>query len=160
MMNLVTPASAVTVVLDFTVNGGINGQITYQAPTLNGDISSLSAISLTIDSHDYTLGEVGFISPWQAGQSLIGGILNGVDSVVDGTDDFVLLFNPSSSSGLFFTYTTSAHPLDEINTVGSFTLTELRATPLPAALPLFTTGLGALGLLGWRRKKKAAVTAA
>lgn len=30
------------------------------------------------------------------------------------------------------------------------------ATPLPAALPLFATGLGALGLLGWRRKKKAA----
>ena len=28
-------------------------------------------------------------------------------------------------------------------------------TPLPAALPLFGTGLGALGLLGWRRKRKA-----
>jgi hypothetical protein len=34
------------------------------------------------------------------------------------------------------------------------------ATPLPAALPLFATGLGAVGLLGWRRKKKAAVLAA
>jgi hypothetical protein len=30
------------------------------------------------------------------------------------------------------------------------------ATPLPAALPLFATGLGAIGLLGWRRKRKAA----
>ena len=29
-------------------------------------------------------------------------------------------------------------------------------TPLPGALPLFATGLGAFGLLGWRRKKKAA----
>ena len=28
-------------------------------------------------------------------------------------------------------------------------------TPLPAALPLFAGGLGALGLLGWRRKRKA-----
>src|SRR5262249_45205985 len=27
-------------------------------------------------------------------------------------------------------------------------------TPLPTALPLFATGLGALGLLGWRRKRK------
>jgi hypothetical protein len=31
-------------------------------------------------------------------------------------------------------------------------------TPLPAALPLFATGLGALGLLGWRRKRKACVS--
>ena len=28
------------------------------------------------------------------------------------------------------------------------------ATPLPAALPLFASGLGGLGLLGWRRRKK------
>jgi hypothetical protein len=33
------------------------------------------------------------------------------------------------------------------------------ATPLPAALPLFATGLGALGLLSWRRKKKAQAVA-
>ena len=32
--------------------------------------------------------------------------------------------------------------------------------PLPAALPLFATGLGALGLLGWRRKRKARTVAA
>ena len=31
----------------------------------------------------------------------------------------------------------------------------LEPTPLPAALPLFATGLGAMGLLGWRRKRKA-----
>lgn len=34
------------------------------------------------------------------------------------------------------------------------------ATPLPAALPLFVSGLGALGLLGWRRKKKTVALAA
>jgi hypothetical protein len=31
------------------------------------------------------------------------------------------------------------------------------ATPLPAALPLFATGLGGLGLLGWRKKRKAQI---
>jgi hypothetical protein len=36
----------------------------------------------------------------------------------------------------------------------------IATTPLPAALPLFATGLGALGLLGWRRKRKAAALAA
>jgi PEP-CTERM motif len=33
-------------------------------------------------------------------------------------------------------------------------------TPLPAALPLFTSGLGALGFLGWRRKRKNAAALA
>ena len=40
-----------------------------------------------------------------------------------------------------------------------FDLTSISAVseiPLPAALPLFATGLGALGLFGWRRKRKQA----
>ena len=32
---------------------------------------------------------------------------------------------------------------------------QVAPTPLPAALPLFASGLGALGLFGWRRKRKA-----
>jgi hypothetical protein len=32
-------------------------------------------------------------------------------------------------------------------------------TPLPAALPLYATGLGGLGLFGWRRKRKAQAVA-
>jgi hypothetical protein len=38
----------------------------------------------------------------------------------------------------------------------SFTLDIINPTPLPAALPLFAAGVGALGLLGWRRKRKQA----
>jgi hypothetical protein len=33
------------------------------------------------------------------------------------------------------------------------------ATPLPAALPLFAGGLGAMCLLGWRRKRALVVAA-
>jgi hypothetical protein len=39
-------------------------------------------------------------------------------------------------------------------------ISDVEAVPLPGALPLFATGLGALGLLGWRRKRKAAALAA
>ena len=35
-----------------------------------------------------------------------------------------------------------------------------QATPLPAALPLFASGLGAMGLFGWRRKRKNAAALA
>ena len=44
----------------------------------------------------------------------------------------------------------------------NMTGTIVAATPLPAALPLFATGLGAMGLFGWRRKRKntAAIAAA
>jgi hypothetical protein len=36
-----------------------------------------------------------------------------------------------------------------------YALTQPGTAPLPAALPLFVTGLGALGVLGWCRKRKA-----
>ena len=38
-------------------------------------------------------------------------------------------------------------------------LTIATATPLPAALPLFSSVLGVVGLLGWRRKRKAQAVA-
>lgn len=34
------------------------------------------------------------------------------------------------------------------------TFSDTVATPLPAALPLFASGIGAMGLFGWRRRRK------
>lgn len=55
-----------------------------------------------------------------------------------------------------------ANPFDPIQIEGSsFSAAPVPdgETPLPAALPLFATGLGTLGLLGWRRKRKVATAA-
>lgn len=41
----------------------------------------------------------------------------------------------------------------QANYSGTFDIISAQ-TPLPAALPFFATGLGAMGLLGWRRKRK------
>jgi hypothetical protein len=43
-------------------------------------------------------------------------------------------------------------------TIG-FSEVGITATPVPGALPLFLSGLGGLGLLGWRRKRKAQAVA-
>jgi hypothetical protein len=52
-----------------------------------------------------------------------------------------------------------------VDSLGSYdlpagTLVISTTTPLPAALPLFASGLGALGLFGWRRKRKSAAALA
>jgi hypothetical protein len=53
------------------------------------------------------------------------------------------LFTPGIAGGGFF--------------INGALVQEASATPLPAALPLYATGLGAFALLRWHRKRKAAV---
>jgi len=55
---------------------------------------------------------------------------------------------------------TGSPELDLIRVAGLIPSSSPSETPLPAALPLFASGLGALGLFGWRRKKRAAALAA
>jgi hypothetical protein len=75
-----------------------------------------------------------------------------------------------SGTGTNPSFSTSVFPFGVLGTSGAFSDAadlneyqfgiELRAaTPLPAALPLFATGIGGLGLLGWRRKRKARAVA-
>jgi len=43
--------------------------------------------------------------------------------------------------------------------VGGGDMAFIAEVPLPATLPLFASGLGGLGLLGWRRKRRARAVA-
>ena len=72
-----------------------------------------------------------------------------VDNPVSGSvaDQYNALNNGNSYAG----YPTAGYWTASIPTVST--------TPLPAALPLFATGLGGLGFLSWRRRKKAQATA-
>ena len=71
----------------------------------------------------------------------------------------ILFTTTENSSGfwnLWWSPTAQNYKLAE-STGGTFAFFEignLSTTPLPATLPLFASGLGALGLLGWRRKRK------
>jgi uncharacterized protein (TIGR03118 family) len=82
--------------------------------------------------------------------AFLGMILINVDGQTPG-GLWALMFGTGGNNGspntLYFT--------DGINGEADGLFGAITPTPLPAALPLFATGLGALGLLGWRRKRKA-----
>ncbi len=78
---------------------------------------------------------------------------------------FTLGSMPISFSGNFVPYQGSSETYFNNGEMYDFYISQIEAapvntTPLPAALPLFATGLAALGLLGWRRKRKNALAAA
>jgi hypothetical protein len=71
--------------------------------------------------------------------TIISGALSAASLLLlTGTDVWNFAFDNGSSGTEFY-----------INTA------TVSAVPLPAALPLFGTGLGILGFLGWRRRRKA-----
>jgi hypothetical protein len=88
--------------------------------------------------------------------------------------DIVYADTLAADDGFVFLDATFAPPNGAVNTgpsFGNFTpgeefvrenwsLTAVSETPLPASFPLFATGLGAMGLLGWRRKRKKVALAA
>ena len=68
-------------------------------------------------------------------------------------DTGTFVFDGITSSSAFSSITLHS----EDDALGSFNVPEIEfvtATPLPAALPLFASGLGAFGLFGWRRRRK------
>ena len=85
-------------------------------------------------------------------------------------DQFGMPIHWSGSNMLGYVYDPSTHDgFDDLNsgghslTAGTWTLTgvpTLAPVPLPATLPLFASGLGALGLLAWRRKRNDAAALA
>ena len=82
--------------------------------------------------------EFGGISITQSGNSVLGSEGSGTIQFI-GTYSSISWTNPVNE--FYYGFTVGAP-----GTVG--------AVPLPATLPLFASGLGALGLLGWRRKRK------
>ena len=80
----------------------------------------------------------------------IGTLWGTLDLVFDFADD-------TFTARYFYGHDIHADRFEYVS--ATWTGTGTMTTPLPTALPLFATGLGALGLLGWRRNRKAQAAA-
>jgi hypothetical protein len=72
----------------------------------------------------------------------------------------ILSFTTTESAGSHTLEILITRPFTNLSTPNQYiTNIDIAAVPLPAALPLFATGIGGLGMLGWRRKRRAQAVA-
>jgi hypothetical protein len=124
-------------------------------PTPTGPLGPLA---LDAFSSNLPAGYGTFEYSQSAGFVVVGDkCVRGACAIPPGTDSAAFSFTPDASGvatfGIGIIASTSLTNANFIGDIGTVTV-----TPLPAALPLFATGLGGLGLLGWRRKRKARVS--
>jgi hypothetical protein len=70
-----------------------------------------------------------------------------------------MTFTDNGGSFEYVVLSSSTNAFEFADLTAGYTQTQL-PTPLPAALPLFASGLGAMGLLGWRKRRKNGAAAA
>ena len=164
-------------------NVGQAATVTYQL-TLNQTFPDTETVAGTfsIDSSFLTPNtQINFVNFLTFDMPVVGihwtlsdALLPATEGVLTDASGAVLRFNDSDTTiltefcrnacgqqltfldGGFF-YATLGGDADFITT-GFYSISVISGVPevpLPAALPLFATGLGVLGLLGWRRKRKA-----
>ena len=133
---------------------GVISNLTYAVsdPTLGGTITLNPITTFT-----FSYGTLALYSDYAADQSKT---FTGVPDLVIGINGLPVVppSGESAAGDVWFSVTNDQYTE---TTSGTATFTQLlgggtqTTTPLPATLPLFASGLGALGLLGWRRKRKA-----
>jgi hypothetical protein len=128
-------------------NGVGQSLTTYTATALSNQTFTVNWLYHTNDVDGPSFDPAGY---------LLDGVLTQLTNN-DGPDDqsgtFILSVLLGQVYGLYVDSSDSIFGAADIKIAGA-------ETPLPAALPLFVTGLGTLGLLGWRRKRKGAAQTA
>jgi hypothetical protein len=144
-------------VIDGSGLGGDSYFSTTGSVTLNFSAGVLGALP-THAGLVWTDGGLGATITFQAFDSsaaLLGTIIgNHADFSNNGETAEDRFYGFSNSAGIARLVISNTGGGIEIDHVQYGLLAVPGEVPLPAALPLFATGLGALGLLGWRRKRK------
>jgi hypothetical protein len=118
---------------------------------------------VSLDSINIALDDSALVFDYQPSldRLTVSGAVNGLATSAM-TNDFQVFITGFASgaptlSDAFFVDSTSRGLFESSS--GTVTVTAVAATPIPAALPLFVSALGGLGLVGWRRKRRAAIDA-
>jgi hypothetical protein len=148
-------AQASSVDVNYTVSGSTGDWIYDFSVTNNlGGTNDIYALSVTVADGSLTGSPAGW------GQGL--GALEWCNEENCGAV-FPSSVAPGDTLGGFIVTSTAEDKLLSVNwqadafggNLGNPVFTgTVSATPLPAALPLFSAGLGLMGLFGWRRKRK------
>lgn len=135
------------------LGNNFSGLITPTAFSFSDGRNTITDSNASESSFNLTTDGSGTIIQWVIHVAIIGG------SVIGGQN--ISINTTKGADDLFFGERTSINgpaccfKFDgaRSESVGTWTVDAAVVTPVPAALPLFATGLGALGLLGWRRKR-------
>lgn len=144
-------AYATPITYNFTASGfsSANGSVVPNdtlAGSLTIDGATVTGIDLTIDSHTYTAGEVGYLPDW-----IVGGTATSVANAIGwGTTDFWLQ-GTFSNTPSFYDFYYSVDGVYDIFSTDTGTLTVASNVPEPISIALLALGLAALCVA--RRKK-------
>jgi hypothetical protein len=115
--------------------GSVAGQFSWTSAGPGATLDALVGVSLTIGSHVYSLGELGFENGGGSTSSIGGLAGGGPNFITAGTDDFVITFD---RTGQFynFIYTVPGATTSWISREGSVQITGASLVPEPAPITL------------------------
>jgi hypothetical protein len=141
-------ANAAAVTYDFSFSNFTSGPYSTIAGSFSLDGDTLTGFNLTIGSNTFVLADVGVGR--SATRTLIGGLVNGIESLVFDTNDFSLLYSSADFVPLSFSY---AAPRQGVHESRTGSISARASVPEPGTLALL--GLGMAGLAVSRRRKAA-----
>jgi hypothetical protein len=160
-------AARADVIFDFSGTCVLNcsGTATGLLDLTNAYVFGSDITAADFVSFSYTSSALNFTIPAANSATLMGGL--NANGSIDSTGLIAILASGgplfADVGGVFVANPGGSITDDDVGFSSTFTpagttVGDPAATPLPAALPLFATGLGGLGLLGWRRKRKSRVS--